>query len=595
MYACFVDFKAQVFVRQQKWRVDDHPRNLHFGMKSCIPASFDAPPEGGWGWVVVFASWAAHVIVLGLQYSFGVLYRALLEESTFSGGDRGATSWIGSIAVAVMLAAGVVVGHATQKYGHRTVALAGSFFVPLGLLTSSFVPTMAYLYLTYGLITGIGFACSFAPSVMIISRYFVKRRALATGIAVSGSGVGTLLFAAVSDTLIQRTGWRGTLQVFALVSLIVLALAAVTYVPVASSPAPLRSQAPATPTTLPVTVAVAGGKVHEGVQHGPGPSEHAQQEPELLSPPLSSSVSQSNGTHASATPSVVQAVNPMQGHAGVPAAAPAAPAQTHQHHPKLTMAQVWCHTAFMPVGAVLFVYGGGLFSVYGHLVVAAGATDGGLSNDVAARLVSWVGLAGMAGRVIFGQIQDNKKVDRVLLLWVTLSIAGLSVIGMAFLGPGSPGWDETRVVPVGLAGGAGGRVSDASAAMPQLTLVSREGLWTFLAVMFGLFSGGVVSQVPPTMVDNLGLDNLPLAQGASYTIQAPAVLLGPPSAGWARAAAGNYFGTLLFVGLAMTISPFCLLYMPSYRTKMKDWWDGETRRHVSTPGGKSEGTDNVAS
>jgi MFS family permease len=538
-------------------------------MLLSIPISFDAPPEGGWGWVVVFASWAAHVIVLGLQYSFGVLYRALLAEEEFSKGDRGATSWTGSIAVAVMLASGVLVGHATQRYGHRNVALVGSVLVPLGLLTSSFVPTLPWLYLTYGILTGIGFACSFQPSVMIISRYFVKRRALATGIAVSGSGVGTLIFAVWSDLLLQRIGWRGTLQVFALVSLIVLALAAVTYVPVLSNPVSPASSCVAVEvsvkagkaeaaTTPMLTATAETADAFASIESAPlDPEPVLVSSASSLSPAVAGSdvvVTQPQLVEAE-TESIAKGTDPAM--KVVPPVLPLA----HTQHPKLTMRQVWTHADWVPIGAVLFVYGGGLFSVYGHLVVAAGTTDGGLSSEWAARLVSWVGLAGMAGRVIFGRIQDNPRVDRVLLLWITLSIAGLSVFGMAFLGPGSPGWDASRVI----VGPDGAR--DTARVMDGLDLTGREALWTVFAVLFGLFSGGVVSQVPPLMVDGLGLENLPMSQGASYTIQAPAVLLGPPSAGWARAAAGNYYGTLLFIGLSMTLSPFLLRYMPIYKRR----------------------------
>ena len=44
--------------------------------------------------------------------------------------------------------------------------------------------------LAQGLIVGLGFGCLFVPSVAIIPGYFSKKRALAVGIAASGSSVG---------------------------------------------------------------------------------------------------------------------------------------------------------------------------------------------------------------------------------------------------------------------------------------------------------------------------------------------------------------------------------------------------------------------
>jgi hypothetical protein len=63
------------------------------------------PPNGGYGWVVVAGSFAVHFVTLGLQYSFGVLYTALLDEFQQSRGD---TAWIGSLSIAFMLLSGTV-------------------------------------------------------------------------------------------------------------------------------------------------------------------------------------------------------------------------------------------------------------------------------------------------------------------------------------------------------------------------------------------------------------------------------------------------------------------------------------------------------
>lgn len=60
---------------------------------------------------------------------------------------------------------------------------------------------------------GIGAGLIYVPAVITAGFYFEKWRALATGIAVCGSGIGAFLLAPITDMLIQHFGWRGTLLV----------------------------------------------------------------------------------------------------------------------------------------------------------------------------------------------------------------------------------------------------------------------------------------------------------------------------------------------------------------------------------------------
>ena len=80
-------------------------RRLHTRLTQPLAVA----PDGGWGWVVVSGSFVAHVCVLGLAYSFGVLFRALLADEGL-GGDRAQLALVGSLATASMLAMGVATG-----------------------------------------------------------------------------------------------------------------------------------------------------------------------------------------------------------------------------------------------------------------------------------------------------------------------------------------------------------------------------------------------------------------------------------------------------------------------------------------------------
>ena len=50
----------------------------------------------------------------------------------------------------------------------------------------------------------------YLPAIVMVGYYFDKRRALATGIAVCGSGIGTFVMAPVASFLLDTLTWRGT-------------------------------------------------------------------------------------------------------------------------------------------------------------------------------------------------------------------------------------------------------------------------------------------------------------------------------------------------------------------------------------------------
>ncbi|KAI9476404.1 MAG: major facilitator superfamily domain-containing protein [Benjaminiella poitrasii] len=89
----------------------------------------------------------------------------------------------------------------------------GTVVAPLALILASFATQLWHVYLSQGVLFGIGAAFVFSPSVTLPSQWFTSRRALATGIAVSGSGVGGVCLSPMTQRLIVTLGYRNTLRV----------------------------------------------------------------------------------------------------------------------------------------------------------------------------------------------------------------------------------------------------------------------------------------------------------------------------------------------------------------------------------------------
>jgi len=179
----------------------------------CAPlVDLPPPPDGGWGWVICFASFMCNLILDGLAYSFGVLLPPLVKDFD---SNRGTVSWVGSLLCGVYLMSGPIVGGLVNKFGCRFVCILGSVVACIGIGLSTLSPNVPVLMLTYGVIGGFGLGLIYLPAVVAVGYYFESKRALATGISVCGSGVGTFVFAPLATQLLSVYGWKGANLIFA--------------------------------------------------------------------------------------------------------------------------------------------------------------------------------------------------------------------------------------------------------------------------------------------------------------------------------------------------------------------------------------------
>ncbi|XP_043278696.1 monocarboxylate transporter 3 isoform X2 [Venturia canescens] len=176
------------------------------GGSLCEYHDIPPPPDGGYGWVVVFASFMCNMIVDGIAYTFGVF---LGEFVIYFDEGPGKIAWVGSLLSGMYLSAGPVVSALTNKYGCRAVCMAGSFIGAGAFVLSTFSTSVNMLMITYGVIGGIGFGLIYLPAVVCVGYYFETKRSLATGIAVCGSGFGTFAFAPLATMLLETYSWKG--------------------------------------------------------------------------------------------------------------------------------------------------------------------------------------------------------------------------------------------------------------------------------------------------------------------------------------------------------------------------------------------------
>ncbi|XP_048511572.1 monocarboxylate transporter 14 isoform X2 [Athalia rosae] len=168
------------------------------------------PPDGGWGWVIVAASFMSNLVVDGIIFSFGVFLVHVAEAFQVS---KAKVALVGSLQTGFYLITGPFVSALANKYGFRPVAVLGSVVSCSSFVLSFFAESIPFLCISYGVLGGVGAGMIYVPAVISAGFYFERWRALATGIAVCGSGIGGFVMAPITDALINVYGWRGALLI----------------------------------------------------------------------------------------------------------------------------------------------------------------------------------------------------------------------------------------------------------------------------------------------------------------------------------------------------------------------------------------------
>jgi MFS transporter, OFA family, oxalate/formate antiporter len=149
-------------------------------------------------------------VALGAVYAWSVFRAPLTKQFGWSISEVTLTF---TISIFVLGIAAFFGGLWLNRVGPRVVALTGGFLYGLGVFLASFSDhKLWWLYLSYGVIGGIGLGFSYIVPVAVLVKWFPDRRGLITGIAVGGFGAGALVTAPLATRLIQTVG---VLQTFA--------------------------------------------------------------------------------------------------------------------------------------------------------------------------------------------------------------------------------------------------------------------------------------------------------------------------------------------------------------------------------------------
>jgi MFS family permease len=159
-----------------------------------------------YGWIIVTLSFLCLSVALGVRYCFGVFYVAILKEYGWS---RAETAGAFSLAMLVHASFAPVTGMLIDRFSPRIIFPLGATFLALGLAAASRITAVWHLYFFFGVVIAIGINTnSLTPHITLICKWFIRKRGLASGLALAGLGVGTMVLAPLVQFIIDMAGWR---------------------------------------------------------------------------------------------------------------------------------------------------------------------------------------------------------------------------------------------------------------------------------------------------------------------------------------------------------------------------------------------------
>uniref|UniRef100_A0A3B3ZTW0 Monocarboxylate transporter 10 n=1 Tax=Periophthalmus magnuspinnatus TaxID=409849 RepID=A0A3B3ZTW0_9GOBI len=227
-------------------REEEHSPYVCFRSKRCCescrksvkkgyahgPGTGFVPPEGGYGWLVVFAATWCNGSIFGIQNSFGILHLMLVKEHADPEDKTSQfkVAWVGALAMGMIFLCSPVVSMFTDSFGCRKTAVSGALLAFIGLLSTSFANSLILRYFTYGILFGCGSSFAFQPSLVILGHYFRQRLGLVNGVVTAGASLFSMGLPVLLDNVGESLGLDKTFQILS-IFMLVQALLALTFKP----------------------------------------------------------------------------------------------------------------------------------------------------------------------------------------------------------------------------------------------------------------------------------------------------------------------------------------------------------------------------
>ncbi|XP_055844184.1 monocarboxylate transporter 7-like [Episyrphus balteatus] len=189
--------------------------------KSDLGENFVAP-DGGWGWLVAFASGICILVTFPIMQQFGILFRDRFKELGISSSQM---TTIINTQQAVSACTGLFNGPLFRRFSYRQCAITGALLIFVGLSATVLADSFLFYVLTISVIYGIGRGLMVSSSSLAVNTYFKIKRRAATAYQFTVAGMGPIGLPYLSTFLMQQYSVAGAVLFYSGMSLHNLACA----------------------------------------------------------------------------------------------------------------------------------------------------------------------------------------------------------------------------------------------------------------------------------------------------------------------------------------------------------------------------------
>lgn len=167
------------------------------------------------------------IACLLVQLCVGVLYLwSIFNEPVqlYFGLDKSTASMVQSVMMFGFVSGNLLGGYLQDRTNPRLISAIGVFMFGGGILLTSFIGSVTWLiFVTYGVIAGLGCGFTYGSVLSCLQKWFPNRRGLASGLSVAAFGLSTVVFTPVAQALMNA--FEGNMKyTFLTLSLIFLAV-----------------------------------------------------------------------------------------------------------------------------------------------------------------------------------------------------------------------------------------------------------------------------------------------------------------------------------------------------------------------------------